>query len=190
MTVFPLVRSVGLRAATVSSRAATVPMFGRTRPSADSLRDLSQLGAVGHDNEVDRQSVGGPCLRRPGYGHQRSSGSEQTRGPPLDVATDDIEDQIDSADVFQGVVVEVDELVRAEVECGRPAAGTSGADDVSAGLTGELHRHRAGRTGRAVHQDALPRQEVAVIEQTLPGGQASHRYASAPHQSSPAPVPA
>src|SRR5215469_12289730 len=28
--------------------------------------DLTQLGAIGHDNEVDRQAVGGPCLGRPG----------------------------------------------------------------------------------------------------------------------------
>jgi hypothetical protein len=34
-------------------------------------------------------------------------------GPLLDVAADDIEHQIDAADVFQRVVVEVDELLRA-----------------------------------------------------------------------------
>ena len=33
MIVFPLIRSVGLKAATASSRAATLPMFVRTRPS-------------------------------------------------------------------------------------------------------------------------------------------------------------
>src|SRR5499433_2813728 len=33
--------------------------------------DLTQLGAIGHDNEVDCQAVGGPCLGRPGDGHQR-----------------------------------------------------------------------------------------------------------------------
>src|SRR3954453_18764979 len=33
MIVFPLIRSVGLRAATASSRVATVPMFVRSRPS-------------------------------------------------------------------------------------------------------------------------------------------------------------
>ena len=66
----------------------------------------------------------------------------------LDVAADDIEHQIDAADVFQRVVVEVNELLRAEVErlltVGRP----SGADDVGA--------------GRAVREDALPRLKAAV----------------------------
>src|SRR5262245_42262191 len=76
--------------------------------------DLTQLGAIGHDNEVDRQAVGGPCLGRAGDGHQRSSGSNQACGPLPDVAAEDIENQIDSADVFQGVVLEVDELLRAE----------------------------------------------------------------------------
>jgi hypothetical protein len=67
-----------------------------------------------------------------------------TRGPLPDVATEDIEDQIDSADVFQGGVVEVDELVRAEVECRLTVGSASGADDVGAGLTCELRRRRVG----------------------------------------------
>ena len=33
MIVFPLIRSVGLKAATASSRVATLPMFVRSRPS-------------------------------------------------------------------------------------------------------------------------------------------------------------
>src|SRR5262249_34392688 len=37
--------------------------------------DLTQRGAIGHENKVDRQAVGGPRLGRPGDGHQRSSGS-------------------------------------------------------------------------------------------------------------------
>jgi hypothetical protein len=72
--------------------------------------DLTQLGTIGLDNEVDRQAVGGPRLGRPDDGHQCSSGSNQACGPLPDVAADDIEHQIDFADVFQGVVVEVDEL--------------------------------------------------------------------------------
>src|SRR5438046_5773606 len=63
--------------------------------------DLTQLGAIGHDDEVDRQAVGGPRLGRPGDGHERSSGSNQTRGPLPDVAAEDIEDQIDAADAIQ-----------------------------------------------------------------------------------------
>src|SRR5262250_62280 len=43
------------------------------------LDDLTQLGAIGHDNKVDRQAVGGPRLGRPGDGHQRSSGSNATQ---------------------------------------------------------------------------------------------------------------
>src|SRR5690348_17933092 len=42
--------------------------------------------------------------------------SDQPCGPLLDVSADDVEDQVDAADVFQGVVVEVDELLRAEVK--------------------------------------------------------------------------
>ena len=80
------------------------------------LDDLAQLGTIGLDDEVDCQAVGGPRFGRPDDGHQRSSGPDQGCGPLLDVAADDIEHQIDAADVFQDVVVEVDELLRAEVE--------------------------------------------------------------------------
>src|SRR6476660_5549200 len=56
--------------------------------------DRTQLGAIGLDNEVDHQAVGGPRLWRPADGHQCSSGSNQACGPLPDVAADDIEHQI------------------------------------------------------------------------------------------------
>src|SRR5215471_4582231 len=80
------------------------------------LDDLSQLGTIGLDNEVDRQAVRGPSPGRSDDGHQRSSGSNQACGPLLDVAADDIEHQIYAAAVFQRVVVEINELLRAEIE--------------------------------------------------------------------------
>src|SRR3546814_7626212 len=93
------------------------------------------------------------------------------RSPHLDVAADDIEYQIAAADVFQGVVVEVDELPRTEVERRRTVGRAPGADDVGAGLTCELRHHRTDCAGRAVHEDALPRLKAAVLEQSLPRGQ-------------------
>src|SRR5262244_553414 len=41
------------------------------------LDDLTQLGTIGLDNEVDRQAIGRPRLGRPDDGHQCSSGSNQ-----------------------------------------------------------------------------------------------------------------
>src|SRR3954454_23862332 len=136
------------------------------------LDDLSQLRTIGLDNEVDRQAVARPRLGRSDDGHQRSSGSNQACGPLLDVAADDIKYQIDSADLLQVVVLEVDELLRAEVERLLTVGGTSGADDVSAGLSCELRHHRTDRAGCAVREDALPRLKVAVLEQSLPCGEA------------------
>src|SRR5256885_14059591 len=52
------------------------------------LDDLTQLGTIGLDNEVDRKAINGPRLRRPDDGHQRSSGPNQARGPLPDVAAD------------------------------------------------------------------------------------------------------
>src|SRR5437660_7233436 len=97
------------------------------------LDDLTQLATIGLDNEVDRPAVRGSRLGRPDDGHQCSSGSNQARGPLLNVAADDIENQIDAADVFQGVVVEVYELLRAEVERRLTVGRASGADDVRTG---------------------------------------------------------
>src|SRR4051812_43286405 len=54
------------------------------------LDDLTQLGTIGLDNEVDRQAVRGPRLGRSDNGHQRSSGANKAYGPHLDVAADDI----------------------------------------------------------------------------------------------------
>src|SRR5215831_14723947 len=82
----------------------------------DAPDDLTQLGAIGYDDEVDRQAASGPRFGRAGDGHQRSSGANHARRPLRDVAADDIENQIDLAEIFQGVVIEVEELLCAEVE--------------------------------------------------------------------------
>src|SRR5262245_35628754 len=136
------------------------------------LDDLTQLGTIGLDNEVDRQAVSGPRLGRPDDGHQCSSSSNQACGPLLDVAADDIEHQIDAADTFQRVVVEIDELLRAEVERLLTVGRASGADDIRASLARELRHHRPNCACRAVREDALPRLKVAVLEQSLPRGEA------------------
>jgi len=96
------------------------------------------VGTIGLDNEVDRQAVRRPRLGRANDGHQRSSGPDQASGPLLDVAANHIENQIDSAGVFQGVVVEIDELLRAEVERLLAVGRATGADDVGAELTCEF----------------------------------------------------
>src|SRR5215468_10675805 len=140
----------------------------------DPLDDLTQLGAIGYDDEVNSQAANGPRLGRAGDGHQRSSDANHARRPLRDVAAEDIENQIDPADIFQGVVLEVDELLRAEVERRLTAASAPGADDVRAGLTCELGCHRTDAAGRTVHQDALPRPKAAMLEQALPRGQARH----------------
>src|SRR5215472_3043074 len=145
----------------------------RPQPSVPHpLDDLTQLGAIGLDNEVDCQAVGGPCLGRPDDGHQCSSGADQTCGPLLDVSADDVENQVDSAYVCEGVVFEVDELLRAEVKRLLAVGGAPGADDVRAELTCELSHHCPDCAGRAVREDALSRPEAAVLEQSLPRGQA------------------
>src|SRR5262249_33466818 len=125
--------------------------------------NLTQLGAIWYDYEVDSQAARGPCLGRAGDGHQRSSSSNQACGPLRDVAADDIENQIDFADFFC-----------AEVESCLKAGSAPCADDVRAGLTCELGRHRTDCAGRAVDEDALPRVQAAVLEQPLPRGQARH----------------
>src|SRR5437667_7872686 len=138
--------------------------------------ELTQLGAIGYNDEVDSQAVTGPGLLRAGNGPQRPSGANHAPRPLRDVAAEDIENQIDPADIFQGVAIEVDELLRAEVESRLTAGSAPGADDVRAGLTCELGRHRTDYASRTVHKDALPRTKAAGLEQPLPRGPAR------PHQ--------
>src|SRR5215471_639739 len=66
----------------------------------DPLDELTQLGAIGYDDEVDSQAARGPRLGWAGNGHQRSSGANHARRPLRDVAAEDIEHQIDPADIF------------------------------------------------------------------------------------------
>src|SRR5438874_3274417 len=153
-----------------SSVAYVLPQPTNPKP----LDELTQLGAIRYDDEVDSQAARGPRLGRAGDGHQRSSGANHARTPLPDVAADDNENQIDFADVFQGVVIEVDELLCAEVESRLTAGSAPGADDVRAGLACELGRHRTDYAGRTVHEDALPRTKAAVLNQPLPRGQARH----------------
>src|SRR5262249_59128573 len=126
------------------------------------------------DEGGDSQAAGGPPLARAGNGPPLPPGANPPRRPLRDVAAEDIEPQIDPADIFQGVVLEVDELLRAEVESRLTAGSAPGADDVGAGLPCELGCHRTDYAGRTVHQDALPHPKAAVLEQALPRGQARH----------------
>src|SRR5215831_16364009 len=123
----------------------------------DPLDELTQLGAISYDDEVDSQAPRGPRLGWAGDCHQRSSVANHARRPLRNFAAEDIENQIDLADVFQGIVIEVDELLCAEVESRLTGSSAPGADDVRAGLTCELARHRTDYAGRTVHEDAMPR---------------------------------
>src|SRR5262249_19220958 len=109
---------------------------------------------------------------RPDDGYQCSSGPNQACGPLPDVAADDIEHEIDSTDVIENVVLEVDELLCTEVEHRLTVGAASGADDVAAGLSCELRHHRPDGAGRAVREDALSRLKTAVLEESLPRGEA------------------
>src|SRR3954447_16742167 len=102
------------------------------------LDDVTQLSTIGLDNKVDGKAVNGPRLRRADDRHERSSGSNQARRPLPELAADEIEHQINAADVFQNIVVEIDKLLRAELERFLTVGGASSADHVGAGLSCEL----------------------------------------------------
>src|SRR3954447_19828866 len=110
MIVFPLIRLVGLRAATASSRVATVPMLVRSRPSrtrwtispswarSDSTtkstaRPSGGRGPGGPEEKSPARPAGGRRPGRPDDGHQSPSGADQACGPFLDVPADDVEHQ-------------------------------------------------------------------------------------------------
>src|SRR5207248_7595903 len=109
--------------------------------------------------------------------HQQPARPDDARRAPWDVPADDIKDQVDPADVVKIVVVEVEELVRAEVERRLAVRRSPGTDDVGAELPGELRHHGPDRAGGAVREDALPGLKATVLEQALPRGQAGDRQA-------------
>src|SRR6185437_4933289 len=92
---------------------------------------------------------------------------------------DEIEHQIDTADVFQSVVFEVDELLRPEIERFLAVGSASGADHIGAKFMGELGHHRADCAGRPVRDNALPCLKAAMLEQSLPRRQARDWQAGA-----------
>src|SRR4051794_40753642 len=113
MTVFPARRSVVLKVATASSRAETLPMFVRSRP----LRTRWTISPSWARSDSTTKSTARPSSGRASVGPTMDTSVPPARVRPadrLDLAADDIEHQIDPADVFQRVVVEVDELLRAE----------------------------------------------------------------------------
>jgi 5'-3' exonuclease len=66
-------------------------------------------------------------------------------------------------------IVEVDELMRAEVERLLAVGGAPAADDVGAGLACELRHHRTDGSGGAVREDAAllkSRQSVRVTAES------------------------
>src|SRR5581483_2632595 len=133
----------------------------------DPLDDILQLGLIGYNDEVNGQATRGPRLGRASDGHQRSSYANEARRSLRDVAADDIENQIDFADAFERIIIEVDELLCAEVESGVTGISAPGADDVRAGLACELARHRTDYAGCTMHEDSLTRAKAAVVEQPL-----------------------
>src|SRR6201989_1223189 len=163
MIVFPLRRSVRLKAATASSRVAMLPMFVRSRPSR--TRWTISLSWARSDTRT-KSTV------RPSAGRASVGPAMVTSVPPARIRRADrcpmsppmTSNQIDSADVFDDVVLGVDEFLRPEVERLLTVGSASAADDVGAELTCELRDHRPDCAGRAVHEDALPRLKAAVLE--------------------------
>src|SRR4029450_646356 len=188
---FPLIRSVGLKAATASSRVATLPMFVRTRPSrARRTISLSWARSGTTTKSTVRPSAGrasvGPVMVtsvppariRPADRFAMSPPrTSKTRSTPptsssasLSMSTNSCaprsraacqhadappaatETPADPADIFQGVLIEVDELLRAEVERRLTAGSAPGADHVGAGLTCKLGHHRTDYARRTVHE--------------------------------------
>src|SRR5258707_11977126 len=71
----------------------------------DPLDDLTQLGAIGYHDEVDRQAVGGPRLGPPRHAPPRSSGANHAPRLAPDVTSQDVSNQIRPAAILQGRVI-------------------------------------------------------------------------------------
>ena len=130
---------------------------------------LSPLNvATASSSEVDRNAIGWTPIDRPDDGHECSPRLYQAGGPLADVTANDIEHQIDSAHVFQRVVVEVHELVHPKRERLFTVSGAAGTDDVGADFSSELCDHCPDCPCRAVCEYALACPQPPMHEKPLP----------------------
>src|SRR5215471_17854613 len=160
MIVFPLIRSVGLKAATASSRVETLPMFVRSRPSRN--RWTSSLNWA-------RSGTTTKSIVRPPVGRASVGPAMVTSVPPARITPADrfamspprtSKTRSTSPTSFRASLSRSTNSCCAEVESRLTAASAPGADDV--------------RAGRTVHKDALPHTKATVLEQPLPRGQVRH----------------
>jgi len=104
-----------VEAATASSRAATLPMFVAADHSGPAGRH-SLIGPIGYDDEVivrrQRAALRSGLVMVTSVPPTRI----QTPQPLCDCPAEGHRKPDDLADIFQGVVIEVDELLCAEVE--------------------------------------------------------------------------
>jgi hypothetical protein len=170
MIVFPLSRSVGLKAATASSRGA---MVADVRPQA-SVRTRWTISLSWARSASTTKSIARPSRAAPRAARRRSPAFlrlDQACGPLLDVAADDVEHQVDSPTSSRASLSRSTNSCAPKSSAFCTVGGASGADDVGAGLACELRHHRPDCAGRAVREDALARLKAAVLEQSLPRGQ-------------------
>src|SRR6201997_3453016 len=179
MIFFPLRRSVGLKAATASSRVETLPMFVRSRPSR-TRRTISPSWAR---SDSTTKSTAKPSAGRASVGPTMDTSVPPPRirpadrfwmSPPMTSNTRSMPPMSSSAS-----------LSRSTNSCAPKSSAlltvgrAPSADDVGAGLARELRHHRTDCAGRAVREDALPRLKAAVLEQSLPRGEAGNWQARA-----------
>jgi hypothetical protein len=88
--------------------------IGAEAPVADPLHDLAQLSSVGLHHEIDGAAAGRRRFHGSDDGDQGASSSDQR--PLADLAADNVEHQINLPDIFEAIVLEVDEDLRAEAE--------------------------------------------------------------------------
>src|SRR5436190_5182354 len=174
MIVFPLRRSVELKAATAASRVETLPMFVRSRPSR-ARRTISLSWA--RSGTTTKSTV------RPSAGRASVGPAMVTTVPPARIMRADrfamspprTSNTRSTPPTSSRVSFSRSTNSRAPKSRRRLMAGSApGTDDVRPGLTCELGCHRTDYAGRTVYKDALPRLKAAVLEQPLPRGQARH----------------
>jgi hypothetical protein len=127
------------------------------------------LGAIGFHDEVNSPAASGPSLGRAGDGHQGSSGANHARRPLPHFAADDIENQIDFADAFQGVVIEVEELLFVKVESRLTGASAPRADDGSDALCCAGMRSSSDSWGHFFHGENIRTDWLSLVICDLSG---------------------
>ena len=151
------------------------PISGRISPARTRRARSTRRSRSGSTTKKIGAAVIRLDRRRAVDRHERAAGSDQGGRAIADLATEDVEHEINLADVLEAVVFQIDEAIDADLSSCCSLRRAAGADHVRAGRPRELDGQRADTARRAVDEHGLTGAQLPVFEETLPSREPGDR---------------